>query len=902
MISIIVYGRNDSHGYNLHKRAAISLNCLAEMLGDLGDEIVFVDYNTPDDLPTFPESIRDTLTPTVWKKLRIIRVRSRDHEHIRLKTHLMAIEPIARNVGVRRSNHRNSWILSTNTDMVFIPRGPFATLSEAFSSLERGYYCLPRFEVPDTLWECFDRFKPRQIIKDLEQLGLDLHLKEVVCCPHPVQFDAPGDFQLVTREDFFAVGGFNEQMIHGWHVDSNFAKRMQIHFGDVHDATDCLSGFHLGHTRVVGSFHSGHQRPENDLRRFFDNVTVADVPACSETWGLNGIELEEFCLSSVRSTLFIDGLKAVLPRMPAHCFESRYELDTYDSLDYPVEHTVPHLLDLLINIAPQDIIGWFGTGASLLQLFGDAMVASGGASNPVWVAESVAHLIDIEKGKNIQVVADTQVLRHADVFVFEFGVCSRGQDGYRQRKWSIADMNAVAPVRRGFLQLVDIEAGAHVAGQPLRRIIAVNAMHNHFEGLVHSHLSVNRTPFSTRVRQGYVIVPEQNADERCDPRELGRWLRAAMGRRQPVPITEAVRLSTILYEMVESSEVVPRSWREALRVADGLLTLSTHPKLAQDIDEEKLSALRQRVDADRYSVQLRHRVSVPVLCAASDPERYPSRLSAIEDWEDPDFLRFARHYFTGAFAANILRRSRGIWFRCHVLAVLERLGWGDGGQRSLVIVGQHADAIHHFLSNHYHRVDVVLDGSHDFPHVEKVWCEPSRIHVLPALPRSGAPYGVVVSLVKDRFRRGAGLDEIFGYLAELADLVGMGGIVAIVCHMDLGMSESYDRFTLSLASDTGFAQSCMSCLGLEMLPAAPVGISVATLDRYAAESEDLSAPHFVYEDEGALVASSVWFFVRRSVAKDDGVAQLAGIARRINASLREEWHNERVVTGSVAAS
>ena len=32
MLSVILYGRNDSYGYNLHKRAAISLNCIAEML------------------------------------------------------------------------------------------------------------------------------------------------------------------------------------------------------------------------------------------------------------------------------------------------------------------------------------------------------------------------------------------------------------------------------------------------------------------------------------------------------------------------------------------------------------------------------------------------------------------------------------------------------------------------------------------------------------------------------------------------------------------------------------------------------------------------------------------------------------------------------------------------------
>ena len=62
MISIVLYGRNDNYGYNLHKSAALSLNCMAEVLTDPSDEILFVDYNTPDDFPTFPEAIQDTFT------------------------------------------------------------------------------------------------------------------------------------------------------------------------------------------------------------------------------------------------------------------------------------------------------------------------------------------------------------------------------------------------------------------------------------------------------------------------------------------------------------------------------------------------------------------------------------------------------------------------------------------------------------------------------------------------------------------------------------------------------------------------------------------------------------------------------------------------------------------------
>src|SRR5579859_6091260 len=123
MISIVLYGRNDNYGYNLHKRAALSFNCMAELLTDDDDEILFVDYNTPDDFPTFPEAIQDTLTQRARHILRILRVRPRVHERFQSKTHLLALEPVARNVAVRRSCAANRWILSTNTDMIFVPHG-----------------------------------------------------------------------------------------------------------------------------------------------------------------------------------------------------------------------------------------------------------------------------------------------------------------------------------------------------------------------------------------------------------------------------------------------------------------------------------------------------------------------------------------------------------------------------------------------------------------------------------------------------------------------------------------------------------------------------------------------------------------------------------------------------------
>ena len=64
----------------MNERSVVRVIIFIIFLSD--DEIIFVDYNTPDDFPTFPEAIFDTLTEKTINKLRILRVRPDDHEII----------------------------------------------------------------------------------------------------------------------------------------------------------------------------------------------------------------------------------------------------------------------------------------------------------------------------------------------------------------------------------------------------------------------------------------------------------------------------------------------------------------------------------------------------------------------------------------------------------------------------------------------------------------------------------------------------------------------------------------------------------------------------------------------------------------------------------------------------
>src|SRR4051812_33451023 len=118
MISIVLDGRNDAHGGNSHKRVAISLNCLASVLSDDEDEIIFVDYNSADDAPTFPEAIDDLLTIHARSRLRVLRVPPVIHRRLALPGAGNLLDVIARNIGLRRTNPANRWVISTTSDIV----------------------------------------------------------------------------------------------------------------------------------------------------------------------------------------------------------------------------------------------------------------------------------------------------------------------------------------------------------------------------------------------------------------------------------------------------------------------------------------------------------------------------------------------------------------------------------------------------------------------------------------------------------------------------------------------------------------------------------------------------------------------------------------------------------------
>jgi len=505
MISLVLYGRNDSYGYNLHKRAALSLNCMAELLTDPDDEILFVDYNTPDDFPTFPEAIQDTLTPKAKALLRILRVRPAVHALFKHKSHLLALEPVARNIAVRRSNPANRWILSTNTDMIFVPRNG-QSLSEMVRDLPTGYYGIPRFEIPESLWESLDRYDAPGTIQAVGEWGSKFHLNEIVYGLETIKFDAPGDFQLVDRDVLHRIHGFHEGMLLGWHVDSNLCKRLYTMYGSVGDLTDRLFGYHCDHTRQVTPAHK-RAAVENNIATFFGNVTTADIPEQAETWGCADVPIEEVRISRGTNVSYIGALNATNAAPLQQPSEASYIGETFDLVGYDPVHVHPYLMDVLCNAPRTWSVAWFGAHQAMFALFCSAWRGME-FTGKILVPSSLADSLSSDDEWSIEQADIEEIVEQADIFIFDFstatggplGADDKGDNTDRRTVELLTGLHSVVVSERH-----RSEKGSH---QP-RRVIAINAIHNRFETVMRGNIEYARSPFSTRLRHGYVL-PKQD--------------------------------------------------------------------------------------------------------------------------------------------------------------------------------------------------------------------------------------------------------------------------------------------------------------------------------------------------------------------------------------------------------
>lgn len=497
MISVILYGRNDSHGYNLHRRAALSINCIAEVLTHPDDEILFVDWNTPLGFPTFPEAISDTLTEQAKSLLRIFKVPSAVHEQeFSAKTKMPTVETVARNVALRRSSEANRWILSTNTDMLFLVPG--GSLSEVASSLADGFYELPRFDLPEVLWEQLPRSLPQDALETVKGWTRGIPIDHVVTSFDFIRFDAPGDFQLCLRSDLWEIGGFEEAMLRGWHVDSNLAKRLNLLRGSTESLEGFLRGYHCDHTRNLTAHHSAPQ-PPNDYGKFVYSVTSPNA-IDRVSWGLPEYVIPEVRFGSRRAEKLPE-LLANEVRRPGEPGRTSFTSDRERRIA-DVEHALPWIVDPLIASPEVTAVGHIG------------WTVSPSLSNVL--RQSGIQLFELS-------TADPSILKKIQAVVVDLGVPGLGgADSFDDEDPSTRE-HAVQ-ILECFAEVV----GADISSTPPLnlRYVVHNAVHNDFDWLVSRLIVTPGAQFNTRVRHGFPIPRKESRQRKIRRRASALVLRA----------------------------------------------------------------------------------------------------------------------------------------------------------------------------------------------------------------------------------------------------------------------------------------------------------------------------------------------------------------------------------------
>ena len=297
MITFLVAGRNDGYGINLGKRTAISLNFFASLCRDPEDEILYVDCNSPKQDCTLVEAIADTLTPECRRRLKAYRVTGEQMKAAIGETTLFFSDELSRNVGIRRSDPRNPWLLSTNCDIVLQPLGR-RPLHELLQRLPPRFYVCPRIGIPPAQWQMLDRINVRQISDFCDEV-----IRRGARFPPEkeqpwLRFAGVGDFQLAPREQWFAICGCEEGMKLWGHSDANNSRRLNLLNGGgrTPDLADSLRVLHLDHNLTGGSAHQ-NTLPNNDWQYWVEDV-ISPVSRNRENWGLADTELPVIRLDS----------------------------------------------------------------------------------------------------------------------------------------------------------------------------------------------------------------------------------------------------------------------------------------------------------------------------------------------------------------------------------------------------------------------------------------------------------------------------------------------------------------------------------------------------------------------------------------------------------------------------
>jgi hypothetical protein len=411
------------------------------------------------------------------------------------------------------------------------------SLSDICRKLPVGFYGLPRFELPEWLWEQLPRADPQTALEEVKRLGPELGLDERTVSHEWIRFDAPGDFQLVLRDDFLAVDGFNEEMLLGYHVDANLSRRLLLRHGSIESLDGQIAGYHCNHNRVPTIYH-GARLVTNDLYRFFFSVNESELPEQRATWGLVDMELEEVPIRD-RAALEIGrrvsaAASSVTETRVASDAMALFEL-TYDSA-----HVLPFVADSLVVSAADSTVGYIGANPVLEALLAKLTASLG--MKDVLVA-------DLERPHSVD-----ELDSRADVVVVDLGFDESFAESPETKSGGSFQADLVESVERVLAvlkRLIALERARLKQGEHARRLLLVNSSAAFWDSYILANFECSHTSPHSRVRRATVRPARDRAFGALVLRDLMRrqlnW--SARNRtitsRLNLPLNGLIKLSDV---------------------------------------------------------------------------------------------------------------------------------------------------------------------------------------------------------------------------------------------------------------------------------------------------------------------------------------------------------------------
>ncbi len=340
-LSVVATARNDNHGGDLLGRMQHFVDAFTEQCERFGlsAELIIVEWNPPKNQPRLSDAL-DWSNPAKDDqcRVRIIEVPESVHSRLKHAEELPLFQMIAKNVGVRRA--RGKFILATNIDILFCDE--LVQYLARRSLKYNASYRVDRWDIEpapsfadsiqDRLAFCKDnvirrhtKFDSQDFRNDavysvawrpslrnrLLELLQDTKLIPIVTRP-PLHLNGCGDFTLLHRDHWFALGGYAEFEMYSMHIDSVFCTAATMLGLKEVILDDPYRIYHIEHGTGSGFKPEAVDALESRLQRSgISALTMADFQKIAlemrrngrptlfnnENWGFADIELNETLLT-----------------------------------------------------------------------------------------------------------------------------------------------------------------------------------------------------------------------------------------------------------------------------------------------------------------------------------------------------------------------------------------------------------------------------------------------------------------------------------------------------------------------------------------------------------------------------------------------------------------------------